>query len=78
MKLIRLPSVLDQTGNGRSTAYQQIADGLLPKPVLIGLRAKAFPQHEIDAVVAARIAGSTPEEIRELVASLHAKRKEAA
>ena len=78
MKLIRLPNVLERIGKSRSGTYADIASGLLTTPVRIGLRAVAFPEHEIDAVVAARIAGRSQDEIRELVSRLHAQRKEAA
>lgn len=78
MKLIRLPGVLERTGKSRSGTYADIGAGLLPKPVQIGLRAVAFPEHEIDAVVSARVAGRSQDEIRELVSRLHAQRKEAA
>lgn len=78
MKLLRLPGVLERTGKSRSGAYADINAGLLPKPVQIGLRAVAFPEHEIDAVVSARVAGRSQSEIRELVSRLHAQRKEAA
>jgi prophage regulatory protein len=42
--------------------------------VAIGERAVGWPNCEVQAINAARIAGKTEAEIRELVARLHAKR----
>jgi len=42
------------------------------------LRATGTPDNEVDALIAARIAGKTDEEIRALVAKLEAARKAAA
>lgn len=49
---------------------------LWTKPVSLGPRAVGWPAHEIDALNAARISGKTDAQIRELVESLHTKRKE--
>lgn len=72
--LLRLPAVLKRRGRSRSSHYADIKAGLFVKPVLIGLRATGTPDNEVDALNAARIAGKTDEEIRELVAKLHAAR----
>ena len=74
----RLPAVQEKTGNSRSTIYKRIAEGLFPKPVKIGPRSGGWPDYEIDAINAARIAGKTDEEIRELVIQLETARKVAA
>lgn len=47
-------------------------------PVLLGARSVGWPEHEIDAILLARIAGKTDAEIRELVAKLDAARRVAA
>lgn len=78
MKFLRLPGVIERTGKSRSGIYADISAGLLPQPVQIGLRAVAWPDHEIDSVMAGRVAGQSQEEIRELVSRLHALRKVAA
>ncbi len=77
-KILRPPAVIDKTGNSRSTIYNRITEGLFPKPVKIGLRAVAWPDNEVDAINAARIAGKTDGEIRELVKKLIASRKKLA
>lgn len=76
--ILRLPAVKVKTGNSRSTIYKRIADGLFPKPVKIGPRSGGWPDYEIDTINAARIAGKTDNEIRELVIQLETARKAAA
>jgi prophage regulatory protein len=51
----------------------------MTRPVKIsGARAAGWPQHEISAVIDARIAGASDDEIRALVERLHEARKSAA
>lgn len=76
--ILRLPAVQEKTGNSRSTIYKRIAEGLFPNPVNIGPRSGGWPDYEIDAINAARIAGKSDKEIRELVSQLEAARKVAA
>jgi prophage regulatory protein len=58
MKLIRLPETLAKTGLTRTRAYVLIAKGEFPQPVKLSAagRAIAFPESEIDAWIASRIA----------------------
>lgn len=74
-QILRRPAVQALNGLSRSTTYVHIAQGLWPKPVSLGARAVGFPADECEAVIAARIAGKSNDEIRELVAKLHAARK---
>ena len=46
----------------------------MPAPVKLGERCAAWPSDEIAAINAARIAGKTDAEIRELVAQLEQQR----
>ena len=62
------------TGYSRSTIYLRMRQGLLPKPVALGSRAVGWPASEIEAINAARIAGKSEAEIRQLVSALHAER----
>jgi len=75
--LLRLPSVMGATGLSRAGVYAYVGKGLLPKAVKIGERASAWPESEIAAVNAARIAGKSDNEIRELVSDLERQRCEA-
>ncbi|WP_083884655.1 helix-turn-helix transcriptional regulator [Thioflavicoccus mobilis] len=72
-RLVRLAEGMGRTGLGRSAFYAAISDGFLPKPVKLG-RASAWPEHELDSVVAAMIRGDSPELLRDLVRRLHAER----
>ncbi len=79
MQILRMPAVKGRAGH-RSDAsiYNAIRDGLFTTGVAIGQRAKGWPDYEVDAIIAARIAGKSDTEIRELVTRLHAKRTELA
>ncbi|MBA3594259.1 MAG: AlpA family phage regulatory protein [Polaromonas sp.] len=74
--ILRIPAAKSQSGYSRSTIYLRIAQGLWTKPVSLGPRAVGWPASEIESLNAARISGKNDTEIRELVQSLHAKRKE--
>jgi len=73
--ILRLPSVLAKRGRSRSAHYLDIQDGLFTSPISIGYRAVGWPEHEVDAINSARIAGKSETEIRALVSSLEKFRK---
>jgi prophage regulatory protein len=73
--ILRLPAVLRERGRSRSAHYVDIQHGLFTPPVAIGPRAVGWPEHEVAALNAARIAGKSDNEIRALVARLQAARK---
>jgi len=77
MQILRMPAVKGRAGH-RSDAsiYNAIRDGLWTTGVAIGQRAKGWPDYEVDAIIAARIAGKSDTQIRELVKALHGKRLE--
>ena len=75
LAILRRKQVQARTGLGKSTQYTQIAEGLFPKPISLGERAVGWPNYEVDAVNAARIAGKSDDEIRALVIRLEAERK---
>ena len=72
--ILRLPQVLARTGDSRSTHYLKIERGLMTSQVSLGARSVGWVEHEIDATLNARIAGKSEDEIRNLVAKLHAAR----
>lgn len=77
MSILRMPTVKVETGHrSHATIYNAIKVGLFTKPVQIGQRSVGWPSNEVSAINAARIAGKTDSEIRELVTHLHAKRTE--
>jgi prophage regulatory protein len=73
--ILRLPAVKAETGYSRSTIYLRISQGLWPRPVSLGPRSVGWPANEVAAINSARIAGKADDEIRSLVARLHAARK---
>ena len=73
--ILRLPTVKARTGLSRSTIYLHISEGSFPKPVSLGARAVGWPEREVAALNAARIAGKTDTEIRQLVSELEADRE---
>lgn len=73
--ILRLPAVLRERGRSRSAHYQDIQQGLFTRPVAIGLRAVGWPADELEVLNAARIAGKSNQEIRDLVLKLEAARK---
>ena len=75
-QLKRLTDALMVTGQTRSPFYADIQRGTMVRPVKIGPRAAAWPAHEIESIVQARIAGASETELRKLVDKLHAQRKE--
>ena len=79
MSIIRLPAVTAKTGH-RSDAsiYNAIREGLFTRGVAIGQRCRGWPSYEVKAINAARIAGKSDAELRELVKTLHAKRNDPA
>jgi len=67
-----MTAVLAETGlNSHATIYGDIHAGLFTVPVQIGERAVGWPDTEVKAILAARIAGKTDDQIRELVNKLH-------
>lgn len=75
MSILRMPAVKAKAGHrSHATIYNAINDGLWTKPVKIGQRSVGWPDFEVEAICAARIAGKSEDEIRELVKLLHAKR----
>jgi len=76
--LIRRKEVEGKTGLKHSMIYDLIKKGELVEPIKIGERAVAWIESEIDVINAARMAGQSNDEIRELVKTLTAKRQQIA
>jgi prophage regulatory protein len=72
--LSRLPDVLRRTGRSRASHYDDIVVGVMVPPIRIGIRAVAYPDHEVDAIIRARVAGRSADEIRHLVMDMVAAR----
>jgi prophage regulatory protein len=76
-RLLDGAAVDERRARRRTQRYDDVADGLLPAPIKLG-RMSRWPEHEIDAVIAAEIRGDTPDQIRSLVRDLVAARSAAA
>lgn len=75
--IYRMPRIVEDTGNSRSTIYLRVSQGLWPHPVKLGARASGWPAREVAAMNAARIAGKSETAIRALVLQLESERKNA-
>lgn len=80
-RLLRLsnkngPCVAGKTGQGVSSIYKDITQGEFPRPIKKG-RSSFWLESEVDAVIAARVAGKSGEEIQRVVARLEAARARA-
>ena len=73
--IVKMPEVLIQRARSNSSHYRDIQNGLFTNPVNLAQRAVGWPTNEVNILIAAQIAGLTEDEIRSLVAELHAKRK---
>lgn len=74
ISLLKISTLCEISGRSRSGTYEDIASGLMTKPVKLGT-SSVWPAHEVDAINRARIAGSSDDEIRLLVKSLEKSRK---
>lgn len=73
--ILRIDAVLAETGHrSHSSIYTAVAAGLFPEPIKIGLRATGWPDSEVAAILKARIAGQSDDQIRALVKKLHQAR----
>ena len=75
--ILRLPAVIGRSGLARSTVYKAIAEGVWTRPIKISRRSVGWPSPEVAAIIGARIAGKTDNEIRALVVALEASRHDA-
>lgn len=73
--LLRRAEVVARTGRSASALDLDMRAGRFPRPVSLGPRSVGWPSDEVDAVISARIAGDSDEEIRALVRKLTADRK---
>lgn len=74
--ILRLEAVKALTGTrSHTTIYTHVKAGLFPDSIPLGARAVGWPADEVQAVVAARVAGAGDTELRALVQQLHAARR---
>lgn len=73
--LIKLPEVCRRRAQRPTSVYAAVKARRLTPPIKLTERSSAWPEHEIDAINAALIAGRSDSEIRDLVAELTAARE---
>ena len=76
-QLLRLQETLEVRGQKKSNLYADIRRGLMTSSVALGTKLVGWPASEVDAINAARIAGKSPDEIRDLVTRLETARSDA-
>ena len=76
MHLIKRPEVTKLYAKPKATLYADISQGLFVRPVKLSKRAVAWPLNEVQAIMAARIAGKSDEEIKRLVVKLETARQD--
>ena len=72
--MLRMPALRRQYPRSRSTIYGDIRAGRFTPPVALGPRCSAWPAREVDQILAARAAGASDRQIRQLVTRLVAER----
>lgn len=78
LQIIRRPELLKRVGLTDSGLDRAIHDGFIPSPIKLSpdpmRRAVGWPAHEVDEIIAARIAGLDPDATRALVANIVERR----
>lgn len=75
-KILRLKPSLEMDGDCKTGRNDKVKRGLYPRPIALSSRCVGWPEHECTAIISARIAGWSDDQIRELVKQLHEKRKQ--
>lgn len=73
--MIRWSEFKQKVGRGRSTTWRDVRAGLMPPSIALGPKCQAWVESEVDAVLAARVAGATEGQIKQLVKQLVAARR---
>lgn len=74
LTFLREPQLRKRRARCKPKNYKDISDGLLTPPIKLGARCSVWPEHEINALLAAEIRGASQDEIRALVNKLVADR----
>lgn len=75
-RFLRDPEIRAKIGLARSTEHNLAAAGLFPKRIAFSAGVSVLFEDEVDSVMAARAGGATDDEMRQLVAAIHAAREE--
>lgn len=77
LRMLKLPEVESRSGLKHSSLYSRAKDELFTPPVKLSSRSSAWPEHEVEAINRARLAGKSDDEVRQLVRDLVAQRAQA-
>lgn len=66
MKILRLPRVLDKTGDSRSGLYLKVAQGKFPKPIKLSTRSVGWIETEVEQWLEQRIEASRSEDKKQI------------
>lgn len=78
LQWLRLPDLIQRRKRGRSSIYRDIDNGLFTPPVRLAANSAAWPEHEVDAIDRARLAGASDDDVRALVTLMVCARRAAA
>ena len=76
INMMRQQPAMVKTGEKRSTFNNKVKSGLISKPIFLSPRVKVWPEHELEAINRAWLAGNNEDQIRELVKTLEEGRME--
>ncbi|MGK0372997.1 MAG: prophage regulatory protein [Glaciecola sp.] len=78
IEILRKSEVIQMTKISNTGIFERTKDGLFPTSLSLGGRSIGYIKSEITALLTARAAGRTDEQIKELITLMIAKRKEQA
>ena len=73
-RLMRINAVTERISTPKSSFYASVAKGEFTRPIKLGERSSAWLESEVTAIINARIAGKSSDEIKALVIQLEAQR----
>lgn len=76
IEFVRVPEICKLRECGRTRLYEEMANGMWPKPIRLGPRTTVWLRSEVDSMLAAYVAGYSTDRIKQLVKDIEAKRKE--
>ena len=68
--LLDLETVLKRRGCSKSQHYIDVNEGVMVPPVAVSERSRRYPQHELEVIQSAKVAGATKDELKALVKEL--------
>lgn len=75
LRILRINEVLQRQGLPKSTFYEKVKMQLMTAPVSLGARSVGWPEHEVDEINKALIAGANVDQIKQLVIQLTEQRQ---